>query len=894
MLIQKQIVFIAVLLTLMVPGCNTDYSSKSFADDKGFARKLYDSYAVTAGYFGSAKAGDLISDSPGVPTSRDADDNYNQAITMDRVNVMTGDFSVKIDLSQSTSHSSIGFFPGVLTPSWSLDPDWQLEFYIKTTDSSGKEFNLITIDTSGKKTGIQLGTISNGQWKKFSISLSDISGVNLKSIKCFQIDGFDKSAAVWLDGVVFTDKSGKVAYGVSEKTIRQMKSEAAASIAQRTQEGLRFVTEVSRKKAAPYDLNWISAKLTLGEDLEKANDALYQMLTTKDKGMLFEYHLHNYWYQSGMWQLCIMYKLFSDKSDYLPGRMSKANQKALLELLWESNLEANSIYLTKKSTWWIIGSENHDLQNMKVPCMLASQIFMNEPEYASRIYPDYEFIDVLNWFNRKTGPDHPAKEESASMKKYTARDHYKAWVKFFREYIEERGKKGFFQEVGSPGYGRSTVTMFWSIYEYCDDKVLKADARKFLDLIFASWAQDQLGGVQGGAMTRCYDSYILNPHRDFYFGMTSFLLGGSAKLESSSQAGFVLPYSDYQLPDYVWDMTLDRRGLGKFEYISRKPGEAENIWPRPLGTENTILCNSESSRFVRYSWVTPSYILGTQMDHPGAFHTHTSVHGRYQGVQFNDGRISRIATACIETADDAKWKISKLAEPLFRSVQYKTVLISQSIPTVPQGHPHWFPGGYGDRLKQEQLFGYGLSFSGDFDTIDEADSWIFIQEGNGYAAIRVVDDLPPNMSAYNTKLTLKERFYDPLLEPHMKLGYDTYQWNKDKTILKFNYRWSSVIIETSDTDEYKTLADFKKDILDNELTLHKGHVSVDGFYNLTYTSCKGDEYYFNASCNEIPMVNGEYINYSYPKTFYSPYIESDYGKGVIKIKTSNGTKILKF
>ena len=855
--------------------------------------KLYDSYAVSAGYFGSAKAGEFISDFPGVTTDRMANENYNKAITMDRVNVMAGDFSVKFNLSQSNSHSSIGFFPGVLTPSWSLDSDWQLEFYIRTTDSSRKAFNLTAIDTSGQKADIPLGAITEGKWKKFKIGLADIADVNLKSIKCFQIDGFDQAATVWIDGVVFRDKSGEVVFGVSEKTIQQMKTEAAASKAQRIQEGLRTVTEVWRKKEAPYSLNWITAKLTLGEDLDKANAALHKMLTTKDKGELFEYHLYNYWYDHGSLSLAIMYLLFSDKSDYMPGRMSKANQKALLELLWESNLEVNNINLTKKSTWWIIGSENHDLQGLKIPSLFASQIFMNEPEYADRPYPNYMFGDHRSWFTRKTGPDHPSKENSASKEKYTAKDQYKAWVSFFKEYIRERAEKGFFQEVGSPGYGRSTVTMFWNIYEYCDDKTLKADAKKFLDLIFASWAQDQLGGIQGGAMTRCYDNYILNPHRDFYFGLTSFFFGGSA-IESNGQPGFVLPYNDYQLPDYVWDMALDRRGLGKFEFVSRKPGEAEDIWPRPLGTENTILCNSERSRFVRYSWITPSYILGTQMDHPAAFHTHTSAHGRYQGVQFNDGQISRIATTNVDTADEAKWKIDKSVGPLFRSVQYKTTLISQQIPSVPQGHPQWFPGGYGDRLKQEKLFDYGLIFSGDFDTIDETNGWIFIQEGNGYAAIRVVDDEAPSKSAFNTNLTLRERFYDPLLVSTLKLSHDTFQWNKDKTMLKFNYIWSPVIIETSDRDEYKTLADFKKDILDNELTLHKGHVSVKGFYHLTYTSCKGDEYYFNASTNETPMVNGEYINYAYPKTFHSPYIESDYGNGAIKIKTSDGTKTLKF
>jgi hypothetical protein len=41
---------------------------------------------------------------------------------------------------------------------------------------------------------------------------------------------------------------------------------------------------------------------------------------------------------------------------------------------------------------------------------------------------------------------------------------------------------------------------------------------------------------------------------------------------------------------------------------------------------------------------------------------------------------------------------------------------------------------------------------------------------------------------------------------------------------------------------------------------------------------------FNAATMEMPTVGGEYIDYSYPKVFDSPYLKSEYKSGKIKLQ----------
>jgi hypothetical protein len=74
------------------------------------------------------------------------------------------------------------------------------------------------------------------------------------------------------------------------------------------------------------------------------------------------------------------------------------------------------------------------------------------------------------------------------------------------------------------------------------------------------------------------------------------------------------------------------------------------------------------------------------------------------------------------------------------------------------------------------------------------------------------------------------------------------------------------------------------DVLDNDLKLYK--TVVPGFNVLVYTGCGEDtkEILFNSGTMEIPTIGGEYIDYSYPWVFDSPYMKSEYKSGKIELQ----------
>src|SRR6202000_626122 len=122
----------------------------------------------------------------------------------------------------------------------------------------------------------------------------------------------------------------------------------------------------------------------------------------------------------------------------------------------------NDIAISKWSTWWMAGSENHDL-NSKSSDLISSRIFAEEPDYASRVYPDNGRGDGYGyWFHgltkegRDLGPE--GKANLSDGKPHTAKDHYAAWVHYMKEYLAERAKKGFFLERASLTYFKYTIS----------------------------------------------------------------------------------------------------------------------------------------------------------------------------------------------------------------------------------------------------------------------------------------------------------------------------------------------------------------------------------------------------------------------------------------------------
>jgi hypothetical protein len=620
------------------------------------------------------------------------------------------------------------------------------------------------------------------------------------------------------------------------------------------QSRVRAAFETAGEKSR-YDLLKLYADFYLKNKIPAANETLYAVLTTKSDEYNDSYAVQDDWSLILEPTLIRIYYNFGTKGNKtLEARV----EKAILEFLWKKMLYKNDIHQTKQSTWWMVGSENHDI-NAKACALITSQIFMELPDFSDRVYPDqgcgggtgywFHYMYTFMEGNDDSGKGPVGRACIKEAGNYRAKEHFEAWVRYWMEYISERAKKGFFLEVSASGYMKFTLSFLSLIYEFCEDSALKKRAKDFFDLIWAEWAQDQLDGRRGGAKTRHPFGKEIN-ERDAMYQMSAFLLGGEA--DACDNYYFQL-LSDYELPEIIWELVFERENHTPYEYISRKPGEEEPVFPRPLGTERTLLCDTES-RLVRYSYVTDEYILGTQMDHPMALHSHLSTTRRNHGVTFSSSPDAYIFPITFqENRENSEPAFIPSGDAMYRSVQYKDILITQQSFGHFQMNPEWFPH---PRPQQQR---YGIYCGKVFEESLERDGWLFVKDGKAYTAVR------------------------PAHGNWVNQGGNIY-------ILEDDY--SPVIIHAGTQGEYSTLDTFVEYILGNTLSINDT-VAV-GYYTVTYTTRDGTELYFNAANNEPPMVNGRYINYAPEKTFSSPYISGSYGNPVVTVTNGDHKLVLDF
>jgi len=830
------------------------------------------------------------------------DESAVEYFSLDYGDKRAGDFSVRFDTASAAPIDELGFMPGPYQQTWNLSKEWTLELWLRIdSEEEGGRWPIAFSDTNGHKAeGSLTGFAVDGKWHRVSLPLSELKSsgpFDFTNVTACQLGNrLGSKGKLWFDDIRFRNEKSGQKIGVTDKSIEQRRAEAAASRADRVNEAFRDIAQYTPETLKLNErhvywrdlLNPHFGKLWLGQDIEKTNAELREIFSSQDPEIREEYELDDHWSLYLTPTLIQMYYTFGSKATRKPGRLEKETEAALLELLWERTKIKNDIVIARQSTWWMAGSENHDI-NAKVANLLTSQIFMNEPAYADRVYPDLGYGSGYGYgsagLERQTG----GRANLKDGKEYRARDHYEAWVAFWDEWFTQRAGRGPFIEINSPTYALYSLGFLQCLHDLCEDGPLQEKSGKFFDLVWADWAQDQIGGMRGGSKTR---SYLPKSGYDGMTQFSKFLFGGPG---NACHGFFELLLSDYRLPSVIWELALDREGLGSFAYVSRRPGEEENVWPRPLGNERTLLCDTPA-RFLRYSWVTPDYVLGTQMDHPAAVHSHLSVSRRMQsmiftgapdcrvipGPLFSGDKPSLIGAATLDEADPDSWKLG--TDHYYRSVQHRRVLITQQARNLTRISPEWFPD-YDLGSKP-----YGLFFGGDFDQREEKGGWIFVAKGNAYLAVRVVvSEEDQSGDAFRTLQGKKNS--------STALGEKGYEWNSDRSIARLKNLFSPIILESGRKADYPTLKEFQDDILDNPIQLYSTVMAPNlGFDILYYTGCGEDaeEIIFNSANSEIPTVGGEYIDYAYPQLFDSQYLKSKYESSIVKISKGDRELMLDF
>lgn len=791
-----------------------------------------------------------------------------------------GDFSLEASIKDEAQR--VGLTPGPFIPAWDLSGYNHFEMWARISGvADAKQMKFVFFDQNGKTAQhAKLSVPTDGQWHKLKINLQQLQiddGFQRGAVVAVQTASpLPVNAVIGFDGAYFSSANdSQLPLGITDMTYAQRMAEAELTRDARVREGFRRIADFKPKKPTNHLFDRY-AKLWLGEEVDEINAELLAIFTADPESEYGRrYSIHRDW---SLWLTPFMvrtYDQFASTSKRMPGRLYPETEKALLELLWKRTQAVNDIALTRHSTWWMIGSENHDI-HVKVDCLISSQIFKNHPDFKDRIYKNEGAGGGMGyWFHHQHGDSSykgpPGKAKWADGKDYTPQDHYEAWTAYWKEYLRERVKKGFFLEVASQGYMKFTVSSILDLYDHAEDEELRGLAKKFLDLVWAEWAQDQLVSVRGGAKTRWYD----RPYGAL-FRASGFYSGG---VSGDTMFWYPLYASEYRWPEFVWRMALDRQGKGDFAYISRKPGEEPVRWPRPAGLERTLMCDTES-RLVRYSWVTPDYILGTQMDHPGAVHSHLSSQNRWQGMTFSASHTTTVAPCAINLDNPSQWKqAGRASVPLYRSLQEGNVLITQQARRWIQQNPDWYPA----KVTADQP--YGIRFNGRFETIEEQDGWIFAQVGQAYVAIR------PLKGAYDYDTNWTSAGEGSL---YAKMSDEVYEWGPRKQFIRFLDNYSPVIMHAGRAETHGDLASFKQHILAGKVRLL--NTVVPGWYILIYEP-QGEtprHFEFNAANSSIPTFNDELINYAPEKVLDSPMLQSEYNSGVVHITVDDIDQVVEF
>lgn len=801
--------------------------------------------------------------------------------TYSTVDSFQGDFHLLLEPHPKSNSRKLVLKPGTPNMAWRNAADLILEGQIRTESST--YLRLIRLFDGGgvsfeHKVNVD---VTNEDWTLHSIPLyAEKMGKKTLPVSLSRIELVFNSGpeAIAFDNLMLHYEGGAF-INITDKPLKQRLAEAAGSRDARID--LAFA-EAARHQEHDSLMNIFFARLWVAEtdgDLKSVNDDLCRIFTTKGSAEWNQYGFNELWNLSRTHFLLRCYNTFSARAEGdNKGRLEKRTEDALLTLLWERTIHENDIYITRNSTLAMDGSENHDLDS-KVASLLASKIFMEHPDWSDKVLPNAgKGSGSGYWFHRDGdlnvyGPEGEADWRGDDTREFVASDHYAAWVEYFQRFINDRAKSGFFLEKASGHYMTYTMGYLIDMHTLCGDDSLKRATGDLLDVIWVEWAIDQLHGVRGGAKTRYKYQPYPTPEglRDAFSQIGQFFFGGPGYAQHNY---FSTILSDYQMPPIIWLLAFDKKSLGSYAYASRQLGESPADYIGEPGLERTIVCNP-TSRLVRYSWVTPDYILGTQMDHPGVIHNHLSVSARFQGLNFAEPRGAAVYVKGIE--NDKEFTTPARSYPynntMIRSAQHEQVAIFQGARRVLRQSPAWFPN------ESHHPEGMIVGMSG-IQNMEEDRGWIFVQNGEGLLAMRVVDGVQKPMTG-GANAANKGVVDYPLQSEHVDLVDTGYTWNATRDKLKFDDPWSPVIFEAGRLDDFGSLQAFKEYIFGNRVTLLK--TVVPGFYRLRYDFGKDNQNRidFNAANLQIPRINGVPVDYDPAYLFNSPYLQSEYQSGVI-------------
>ncbi len=575
-------------------------------------------------------------------------------------------------------------------------------------------------------------------------------------------------------------------------------------------------TGAPMSRAFSYSLsNFAFKSLWLNANVDQANAALVQNADFYLNNPTYLKDRDSFYWSADEWLRLL--ELFGSKGTKTAGLITAVTEAKLYQLMYlymqtwspatstTTNPLAYSEYATS-NTWNVDGSENHHAMQFCTYWHFC-KLLKDNAAYASQKFPDGTSAEQI----------------------------YNALTVYIKHWISERAKKGLFVEMANDDYNQETLKGFYNIYDFAPDAELKQLSGKLLDLYWATWSQEQIKGIRGGAKARIYRGNESNGYdggggRIFGYKMAYYYLGLTVTWPLED-ALFTAVTSNYRMPNVVMDMALTKSEMGKFEIRERPLGLAADGY---FDTSKPYYkLRQDYGGIVRYSYCTPDFIMGSMHieARPQSDWTMISSQNRWQGVIFDGDPFCRIfpQAQTVYRAYNQHW-----------GVQSKGCLISQALTS----------GTYSKYIDTMRVY---FSPQGLTSRVERG-GWVFTVSKGAYAAVKCVNG--------------------------------TYKWDSSTRWMYFDNLYSPVIIEVGQKTDYTSYTAFQDKVLALPLA-YDGKV-------LTHTSIYGDNLVFYADKSSLPKINNQPIDLRPTNVFDSPFIKSVYNSGVIEISKNKRKLVLDF
>lgn len=173
----------------------------------------------------------------------------------------------------------------------------------------------------------------------------------------------------------------------------------------------------------------------------------------------------------------------------------------------------------------------------------------------------------------------------------------RAWSAHAEALLAARDESGWYEEE-SAGYLGLSVESLVHLHDFAPAPRVRQLAGRQLHLLFARWAERQVGGMPAGARTRTYVQWALGD-RNLPWPAWAWLFAGVGDAESIQFGDWPeLALSAYRLPAPLVRLLADRPSFGTYEVRQRR-----SIDPGRRKAVDAAI----------YTWATPDYVLSSAM-----------------------------------------------------------------------------------------------------------------------------------------------------------------------------------------------------------------------------------------------------------------------------------------